>query len=256
MTALRRYVFQNAWLGVLLIATSLAVKAQDAPGDLTHQGEVVFAKNCSFCHGEAGSGRNAPKLSERGFDGQHIEQVIAFGVKDTAMAAWGQILDPQELASVVTYIKSLNGIAGPAGSNTPLVLSGDASHGRDLFRDATRGLSACSNCHAIEGKGVNIAPLGTQFPSSASALRNAATAQVKTVTVNGERFPALVSTPSGGEMRLYDLIAVPPVLRTFTTQTVQVSDASTWQHASVVGAAYSDQELTLIIAYLQAARKP
>jgi hypothetical protein len=49
---------------------------------------------------------------------------------------------------------------------------------------------------------------------------------------------------------------VPPVLRTFTTSTAHVSDASIWQHASVVGAAYSDQELTFIITYLRAARKP
>jgi cytochrome c553 len=55
------------------------------------------------------------------------------------------------------------------------VFSGDAARGRDLFLDITQELRSCTNCHAVGGKGVNIAPRLNSIPSGASALQSMAT---------------------------------------------------------------------------------
>jgi mono/diheme cytochrome c family protein len=194
-------------------------------------------------------------LADRGLDGQHIEKVIADGVTGTAMAAWGKILSAPDYEGVVAYVKSLNGIAAPDSANPAPVLSAEAARGRDLFRDATRALGACSNCHAVDDRGIAVAPPMKDIPSKAALLRRLATPQVKTATVDGEVFPAIVVAQSPDATKVYDFTTVPPVLRTFATPAVKVTDGSKWRHAAVVGTTYSDQELELVLDYLRAARK-
>lgn len=256
MISLKNLVPLRAVIGMALLVSPIIASSQQSPMDVAKHGEKVFAANCSFCHGDAGIGHNAPRLAERGLDGQHIEKVITEGVTGTAMVAWRQLLSAEDYDGVVAYVKSLNGIVAPSNANASPVLSGEAARGRDLFRDATRGLGACSNCHAVDGRGVDIVPPMKNIPFGATALRSLTTLQVKTGMVNGEGFPALVVTQSPDETKVYDFTTVPPVLRTFATSAVKVTDGSTWQHAAVLGTTYSDQELNLVLGYLRAAGKP
>jgi mono/diheme cytochrome c family protein len=256
LISFERLIPFRALLSVALLVSPIMASGQQSQVDPAKRGEGVFAAHCSFCHGDAGSGHNAPRLAERRFDGQHIENVIREGVTGTAMAAWAQLLSAEDLNGVIAYVKSLNGIVATPNGNASPVLSAEAARGRELFRDATRELGACSNCHAVDGHGVNIAPPMKEIPSAATALRRLATPRVKTVRVNGEDFPALVAMQSRDQTKVYDLTTVPPVMRTFATSAVQVTDGSTWQHAAVVGKTYSDQELELVLGYLRAAEKP
>jgi len=130
------------------------------------------------------------------------------------MSAWGQRLISLDLVSVIGYVKSLNGIVLPLDAGSVRVFSGDAARGRDLFLDVTRELRSCTNCHAVGGKGVNIAPPLKNIPSGTSAFQSMATPQVKTATVNNETFPAIVAMQLHDETKLFDLTTVLPVLRT------------------------------------------
>src|SRR6185437_7138669 len=133
----------RAAVGVALLVSPIIASGQPSARNMAKHRAVVFETNCSFCHGDAGSGRDAPRLSGRGLTGKYIERVVAFGVKNTAMAAWGKILSPEDYLSVVAYVMSLNGISTSMNASAPPVLSARAAQGRDLFRDPTRGLGAC-----------------------------------------------------------------------------------------------------------------
>lgn len=256
MISLRNLVPLRAAIGVALLVSPIVAGSQTPPADAVTRGANVFATSCSFCHGDAGIGHNAPRLADRRLDGKHITKVIADGVTGTAMAAWGKILSAEDYDGVVAYVKSLNGIAASDSARPPPVLSAEVVRGRDLFRDTTRALGACSNCHAADGRGINIVPPMKQLPSGAAALRSLATLQLKTAMVDGEDFPAIVVSQSPDETKVYDFTTVPPVLRTFATSAVNVTDGSTWHHATVLGTTYSDEELNLVLGYLREAREP
>ena len=219
--------------------------------EVVQQGQEVYGKACTFCHGEAGNGGSGPRLSGRGFDPQYIDRVIKYGVPETAMAAWGQRLTAPDLVAVSSYIKGLNGIVLPPSANALRALSGDAARGRDLFFDATKELGSCSNCHLVSGRGVAVAPEIKILPVDAAGLRKLATPRLSTAQINNETFPAMVVSQLKTEARLFDLTTVPPVLRIFSSSSVKLKEGSTWQHSSVLGA-YSNQELDLILAFLRA----
>jgi mono/diheme cytochrome c family protein len=256
MTQFMGNIKKIAVIGIVLLAAPIIMNGKPPQGGPTGSpGDQVYADSCAFCHGEAGRGGSAPRLSERGFDAQYIEKVITYGVPSTAMVPWGQRLIAQDLRAVVGYVKSLNGIASSLEAGSPRVLSGDAARGRDLFVDATQELGSCSNCHAINGKGIRLAPQIKNVPAGASALRGLAAYRVKTATVNGDTFPALVLVQLRDEIKLYDLTAMPPALRTFPSSAVKLKDGSTWQHSSVLGT-YSNQDLDLILTFLRMAVQP
>jgi mono/diheme cytochrome c family protein len=258
MTQFLGSVKKLALFGMLLTAPIImnGQQARDPLGrEVVKHGQDIYANSCASCHGEAGRGGSAPRLSERGFDAQYIERVITYGAPATVMHAWGQRLIALDLLAVVGYVKSLNGMTSSLEAGSSRVLSGEAARGRDLFVDVTRELGSCSNCHAVNGKGVNMAPPMKNVPPGASALRGLATRQVKTATVNGGTFPAVVLTQMRDETKLYDLTTVPPVLRTFPSSAVKVTDGSTWQHASVLGT-YSNQDLELILTFLRTVVQP
>lgn len=254
--SLRALVPLGAVVGIMALVSPIMVVSQTPSADPATKGARVFATNCSFCHGGGGIGHDAPRLADRGLQGAYIEKVIADGVPETAMTAWRPLLSADEYGAVVAYVKSLNGIAAGANGNATPVLSEDVVRGRALFRDATRELAACSNCHAVDGRGVDIVPLTHDVPSEAKALRNMVTAQMKTVVANGRAFPARVVAHSPDETKIYDFTAVPPVLRIFPTSAVKITEGSRWRHASIIGTAYSDQELNLMLGYLRTTAKP
>lgn len=93
------------------------------------QGQVLFSKYCSVCHGDEGRGDgfNAynlephPRdLTDRAYMGlysrQRLAEVITQGGrginKSTAMPAWGNTLSPYQVEDLVDYLVLLNLSAG------------------------------------------------------------------------------------------------------------------------------------------------
>ena len=81
------------------------------------KGEVIFQKNCAFCHGADGTGKNwigsflasPPRdLTNQTFiknvDQERLEEVISEGIENTTMSAWKYVLTPEEISSVAAYV--------------------------------------------------------------------------------------------------------------------------------------------------------
>ncbi len=81
------------------------------------RGEVLFRRNCAFCHGADGSGRNwvgtflepHPRdLSDRRFRSRssraRIAESIRRGVEGTSMPGWQAVLGPSDLDAVTDYV--------------------------------------------------------------------------------------------------------------------------------------------------------
>jgi cytochrome c oxidase cbb3-type subunit III len=76
-----------------------------------------FARSCAPCHGERAQGLIGPNLTDdRWIHGGSVEQVfqtVAKGWPAKGMPPWGRVLKPQEIATLVSYIRSLQGSNPP-----------------------------------------------------------------------------------------------------------------------------------------------
>jgi mono/diheme cytochrome c family protein len=80
--------------------------------ELIAAGDQLFGIACKSCHGVDGYGTPmAPALNNQLFLSETpdaaIYQIIAGGIPDTLMPAWGSRLTDQELQSLVAYLRSL-----------------------------------------------------------------------------------------------------------------------------------------------------
>jgi cbb3-type cytochrome c oxidase subunit III len=128
--------------------------------EFTPDGATIFGAFCTGCHGLDGMGRRSPGMPafpsvanpdflSRVSD-EFVETTIHFGRPGRRMPAWGQIaggLRPEEIAAVVSYMRTRSGIAAPSDPRPRRWVSGDAAAGERLFA------SACSGCHGDTGQG-------------------------------------------------------------------------------------------------------
>lgn len=82
------------------------------PG-VAEQGGAIFAERCASCHGTKGEGLIGPNLTDaywiHGGGLKAIHTVIAEGVAEKGMPAWGPILKPAEMIATVSWIQSVKG---------------------------------------------------------------------------------------------------------------------------------------------------
>jgi cytochrome c oxidase cbb3-type subunit III len=76
-----------------------------------------FARSCAPCHGEQAQGLIGPNLTDdRWLHGGSVEQVfqsVAKGWPAKGMPPWGRALPPEELAALVSYVRSQQGTNPP-----------------------------------------------------------------------------------------------------------------------------------------------
>lgn len=76
-----------------------------------------FARSCAACHGDKAQGLIGPNLTDdRWIHGGSVEQVfqsVAKGWPAKGMPPWGRTMPPDELAGLVSYIRSLQGSNPP-----------------------------------------------------------------------------------------------------------------------------------------------
>jgi len=113
------------------------------------QGAVLFRQECVFCHGIAArGGMRGPDLttgtwSHGGTDADLVATISA-GVPGTAMPP--NSLTTDESWQIVTYLRSLQ---------QPVTAAiGDPPRGEALFFGVTR----CSSCHIVNGRGGRLGP--------------------------------------------------------------------------------------------------
>lgn len=229
-----------------------ALLAQDEAG------AKIFRQTCAqgYCHGAGGSQGRAPKLIGRAYEPAVALKIIREGVANTGMPGFRDRLSAQETNDVLAYVVRISGgdasqlPAAGAGASASAELPAEAKRGRALFFDADRGVNRCGTCHALDGMGIAVGPnLASGARYAAAAMRTGKPATVRQATVKGESFPALVVQRSASAVRVYDLGAIPPPLRTLAPGDVSFGPAAGWSHANVVKN-YSDAELAAIASWL------
>lgn len=98
------------------------VLAFDKTTENLSKGKEVFDLRCAACHRADGGGMVGPNLTDaywlHGGSSQEIYNTVFNGVPAKGMLAWGPILKPEEIVSVVVYIQSLKG-SHPANPKDP-----------------------------------------------------------------------------------------------------------------------------------------
>ncbi len=78
-----------------------------------------FTRTCAPCHGEKAQGLIGPNLTDdrwiHGGSVQQIFETVAKGWPAKGMPPWGRTLKPEEIAALVSYIRSLQGSNPPGG---------------------------------------------------------------------------------------------------------------------------------------------
>ncbi len=229
------------------LSTFLLLTAPLTAQDIFDQGSQVFKLSCAqgYCHGSGGTQGRAPKLIGRQYEQAFVIKTVQEGIPNTGMPGFKANLESSKLNAVVAYVLKVSGgdtskvsslAAGAAAETMPVA----AKRGKDLFFDAYKGIRRCGTCHSLEGMGIAVGPnlaSGGPYPST---LRLA-------TTKSGENFPALLVSQYPGDVRVYDLTAPPPVLRTFAKGEITLSSGAAWTH----GQDYTASERENVNAYLK-----
>jgi mono/diheme cytochrome c family protein len=153
------------------------------------RGRMVFAKNCSVCHGEKGDGRSRAQASlmppPRDFTSpsskselsrQRMITSVTYGRPDTAMAGFKSQLSASDIGAVVDYIRGgfmaapyTEGISGTkngrraappeviSAPDKPVAVNMSLPMPSALKGDAIKGaafyMSNCATCHGTTGDG-------------------------------------------------------------------------------------------------------
>jgi hypothetical protein len=133
----------------------------------------------------------------------------------------------------------------------PRVLTPQAREGRALFFDSAR-VGDCGSCHEFDGWGVPVGPdLARLRPDRLNLLREIAVDDVVTARPAGEApFPAVVVERTEARVRVYDLTATLPVLRSFAPGSIAIEPGTSWRHRQATRS-YTASELEIVAGYLR-----
>lgn len=132
--------------------------APAAPAD-PEQGKLLFAQNCSVCHGVNAGGGDGPNLHgvPASLGDPAVQGIIRRGIPGTAMPGFFNISE-KGAANIVAYIRTLDSTVTSGNA------SGDPQKGEALYNS-----SGCSACHMIAGQGGSIGPELTRIGSMRGA---------------------------------------------------------------------------------------
>jgi len=112
-------------------------------------GRQLFQGMCVECHGEGGTGADAPSLNrprlKHAADDTALANVIRDGIPNTAMPRIRRFTET-ELKQLVAYVRSV-------GKLPQERVLGDAKNGAALYKSL-----ACSACHIVAGEGGTLGP--------------------------------------------------------------------------------------------------
>jgi mono/diheme cytochrome c family protein len=220
------------------------------------RGAQLYRTECAipYCHGPEGAAGRAPRLAGHHYNVNTIFKIISWGIPGTGMPEFTKRLKTEQMADLVAYVMTLaaNGpAAAPPSVAPPRALTPQAKEGRDLFFDAAR-TGACGSCHELDGWGVPVGPDLAALPAGRfNDLSAVATHRVSTARPAGEPpFPALLVERTETKVRVYDLTAALPVLRTFAAAGIVMDAGTAWRHEQPERL-YTTRELETIAAFLR-----
>ena len=124
----------------LVITSGIATAAPD--------GQALFNKHCTVCHGTKGEGGVGVPLSLPSFinsvSDEYLKKTIQVGRPGRIMPAFSKLSEAQ-VKAIASYMRSWTNV--PAIKFDPALIKGDKKHGKELF------LHHCAQCHGEEGRG-------------------------------------------------------------------------------------------------------
>ena len=237
-------------MGLFKGASAQATQAPDfaAPPQELETAKQLFQATCSssFCHGASGGGGGGPSLKNRQFPTDFIRNTVMNGRPGTPMPAFKDVLDQKDIEQIVKFVAFLSPKAGakdetrdqtadlPAMAQN-LPLPAQATRGKELFFDAGHQAS-CSACHSFQKMGGPIGPdlvsIGTRAPAEIYQ-------SIVHPSPGNQAYPATVIATSTGlsvagvkrgdddeKVQVFDLTAIPPVLRTFYKSDKPIQDTN------------------------------
>jgi mono/diheme cytochrome c family protein len=257
---MKGHAMKRAFL-LLLAAIAAYAQAQAENGGV-ERGAQLYRAHCAvpYCHGPDGTAGRAPRLIGHTYSLNGMFKVISWGIAGTGMPEFTSRLKTREIDDLVAFVMTLRGgpaTPAPAPVAPPRAVTAEAKTGRALFFDAAR-TGACGSCHELDGWGV---PVGSDLaalpPARFTDLGGVTTHRVMTarplvVTIGaGEPpFPALLVERTEARVRVYDLTAALPVLRTFAAAQIALEPGTPWRHEQAARI-YSSGELETIAGYLR-----
>ena len=178
----------------------------------------IFSAQCVSCHGADGLGTKiAPAVNTvlvREKTADDLTLTIKLGRAGTLMAAWSNVLKPEEISALVTLIRRWNEI--PAGTipapNVPIPTTPESiAQGSSLFS------ANCSRCHGPEGQGSQRAP-AINVKSVLTTTSDQALQQIITNGVPGTAMPVW-----GTRMSDADIQAIVGFIRQWETTAPEVA---------------------------------
>ncbi len=163
-----------------------------APLKSQQAGQQLFASMCAGCHGlDARGGEHAPNIAtspevQRMSDAELLH-VIRNGIPAAGMPGFGASLKGDQLESVVSYLRVLQ------GKSVTARLTGNPEAGRSLFF----GKARCSECHMIGGNGGFIADDLSSYGSTHAVDEVRKAILDPNVNLNPRRRTAIVVTGDG-----------------------------------------------------------
>ncbi len=238
---------------LLAMVAAAAGHAQDGAAE---RGAQLYRANCAipYCHGPEGGAGRAPRLAGHRLNVNTLFKVITWGIPGTGMPEFTTRLKSNEISDLVAYVMTLGGggaAPAPAQPAAPRTLTPEAKEGRALFFDSARA-GACGSCHELDGWGVPVGPdLARLPPGRWKDLREIATENVVTARPAGEApFPAVVVERTEARVRVYDLTAALPVLRSFARGRIAIESGTSWRHGEATRR-YTANELEIVAGYLR-----
>ncbi len=128
---------------VLVLALAFSLSAYGAP-----EGDELYIKYCSSCHGNDGKGGVGVPLALPAFidsvSDEFLNKTIRYGRPGRIMPAFSDFSDAQ-IDAITQHLRSWSD--KPAPVENTATITGDSAHGKKLFA------KSCAKCHGSEGEG-------------------------------------------------------------------------------------------------------
>ncbi len=230
------------------------VRTQAVPPGVM-RGKLLFARDCSFCHGrDAAGGETGPDLTRshlvaRDVRGDQIRAVVLNGRQEKGMPPFPKLL-PAQLTDLIAFIRdqAAKANARPGerrGVDVSDLQTGDAEAGKAYFN----GPGKCSSCHSPTGDlaGVATRHVGLEL-------------EMRMLYPEGARYKVTVTTASNetlsGTLAYQDEFTIGMIdasgwYRSWPANQVQYKiDAPANAHAEQFEK-YTDDDIHNLMAYLQ-----
>ncbi len=222
------------------------------------RGKLLFARNCSFCHGrDAAGGESGPDLTRsrlvmRDVRGDRIRAVVHDGRVDKGMPPFPALTIPQVndlIAFIRDQARQLNSKpGGRRGVDVADLQTGDAERGKAYFN----GPGKCSSCHSPTGDLAGIATRreGLELEMQMLYPQNAK-AKLTVTTKSGETFSGTLTYKDEFHISMTDAEGWS---RSWPIRSVDYKiDSPANAHIEQFGK-YTDDDIHNLMAYLQTLR--